>query len=57
VWDCGIIVNQRRPLAAGGCKRAAPAMRNRAFRVTPARFPLRATINPLARDQFALVIG
>jgi len=51
VWDCGIIVNQR------GSSARQPAMRNRAFRITPARFLLRATINPLDRDQFARVIG
>jgi hypothetical protein len=32
-------------------------MRNRAFRVTPARFLLGAAVNPLNGDQFDLEIG
>ena len=51
---CGIAASSSTSAAA---RRDRAAMWNRAFRVTPARFLLRATMNPLAGDQFALVIG
>src|SRR5262249_14367225 len=53
-WLCGIAAPSSTSAAA---RRGSVAMRNRAFRVTPARFLLGAAVNPADGDQVVFEMG